>query len=406
MLRSLRWVVPALMLMGHVAPGAADVITDWDERAVVFVTPRMLPPVGERVMAIVHVAMFDAVNSIAPRYRPYKVELPASPDTSKEAAAAAAAGTVLAGLHPPAAGELKAALATYLAAIPDGEAKANGVRLGEAVAARHLEARANDGSNAPDAYRPKAKPGVYVPTPITAVSMWPGVTPFAMTNPSQFRPKPPIALRSRQWAAEYNELKDYGGKTSAKRSARQTEDGRFWLMTGPQSYHPIARHLVVAKQMGVLDSARFMALVSVAAADAYIAVFDAKYRYDFWRPITAIRNGDLDGNSATERDPTWRPIDNTPVHPEYPCAHCITSAAVAAVIEAALGSAEVPEVAMTSATAPGVTHRWSNVWAYTKEVAEARIWAGFHYRFSTLVGTDMGRAIGRHAVQTVMQPAR
>jgi hypothetical protein len=288
MLRSLRWVVPALGLLCPAAPAFADVITDWNEKAVAFVTPRMLPPPGERVMAIVHVAMFDAVNSIEPRYRPYKVQLPASADTSKEAAAAAAAGTVLAGLHPDAAGELKAAMAAYLAAIPDSEAKSDGIKLGEAVAARILEARANDGSNAPDAYRPKAKPGVYVPTPITALSMWPGVTPFAMTSPSQFRPKPPISLKSKQWATDYNELKDYGGKASSKRSAQQTEEGRFWLITGPRSYHPIARQLVAAKKMSTIECARFMALVAVAAADAYIAVFDAKYHYDFWRPpVTA-----------------------------------------------------------------------------------------------------------------------
>jgi len=155
--------------------------------------------------------------------------------------------------------------------------------------------------------------------------------------------------------------------------------------------------------MDVVDSARFMALASTAAADAYIAVFDAKYHYDFWRPITAIRNADIDDNPATELDATWQPIDNTPMHPEYPCAHCITSAAVAAVIEAALGSADTPEVSMTSPTAPGVTHRWTNVWAYADEVSMARIYAGFHYRFSTRVGQDMGRKIGRLVVESLMQ---
>jgi hypothetical protein len=157
--------------------------------------------------------------------------------------------------------------------------------------------------------------------------------------------------------------------------------------------------------MPLIDSARFMALVSVATADAYIAVFEAKYHYEFWRPITAIRNGDIDDNPATERDATWQPIDNTPMHPEYPCAHCITSAAVATVAETVLGSAEVPEIAMTSPTAPGVTHRWTNLWAYADEVSSARIWAGFHYRFSTRVGQDMGRKIGQLVVRSVMQPA-
>ena len=231
------------------------------------------------------------------------------------------------------------------------------------------------------------------------------MTPFALTSPSQFRPEPPIALTSERWAADYNEVKDLGAKNSTQRSARQTEDARFWLITGPQSTDPIVRQLVAAKKMSLIDGARFMALASVALADAYIAVMDAKYRYEFWRPITAIRNGDTDDSPATERDPTWQPIDNTPMHPEYPCAHCVGSAALVAVVETLLGTADVPEIVMTSSTAPGVTHRWTNLRAYTEEVSRARISAGFHYRFSTQVGQDMGRKIGQYVVQNAMQPA-
>jgi hypothetical protein len=383
----------------------ADVITDWNENAVTFVTPRMVPPAAQRAVAMVQVAMFDAVNSIERRYRPYLVQLPAPPTASKEAAAAAAAGVVLASLLPQTDGQVKGAMASYLAAIPNGAAKSEGIKLGEAVAARLLEVRARDGSDAPDAYRPKTTPGVYIPTPITVGSTWPNVTPFSLTSPSQFRPEPPIALTSERWAADYNEIKDLGAKNSTKRSARQTEDARFWLITGPQSTDPIVRQLVAAKKMSLIDSARFMALASVALADAYIAVMDAKYRYEFWRPITAIRNGGTDDSPATERDPTWQPIDNTPMHPEYPCAHCIGSAALAAVVETLLGTADVSEIVMTSSTAPGVTHRWTNLRAYTEEVSQARISAGFHYRFSTQVGQDMGRKIGQYVVQNAMQPA-
>jgi PAP2 superfamily len=381
-------------------PAIANVITDWDAKAVA-VTPAAAA--GQRELAMVHVAMFDAVNSIERRYRPYLVQLTAHNTTSQEAAAAAAAATVLIGLHPEAAGELKAALATYLAAIADGAAKSDGIKLGEAVAAKVLQARANDGANAADAYRPKTKPGVYVPTPITVASVWPDLVPFALTKQSQFRPPSPISLESKEWAADFNELKDYGGKTSTKRSAQQTETARFWLMVGAPAYHPVPRQLVTAKQMSVIDSARFMALFAVALNDAYIAVFDAKYHYEFWRPITAIRNGDISGNPATERDATWQPIDNTPMHPEYPCAHCIQSGAAVAVIESVLGSADIPEVSLTSSTAPGVTHRWTNLGVLADEVSNARIWAGFHYRFSTRVGTDMGRQIGAYVVKSVMQ---
>jgi PAP2 superfamily len=412
---TMRRSVPAAMIAAWVLIGApaaaANVITDWDEKAVAVVLPPGPVAVAQqvytaqRMMGMVHAAMFDAVNSIERRYRPYLVQLPADPATSKEAAAAAAAATVLATINEKTAGDMKAALASYLASIPDGAAKADGVKLGEAVAARILEARANDGHDAADDYRPRTTPGVYVPTPITAGSTWSKVKPFAMAKPDQFRPGPPVALESNEWATDYNELKDYGAKTSAKRSPQQTETARFWLMVGPSAYHPFVRELVTAKQMSIGESARLMTLVAVGLNDALIAVFDAKYHYNFWRPITSIRNGDIDGNAATDREATWQPIDNTPMHPEYPCAHCILSGSVAGVIKAVLGTEDIPEVAVTSATAPGVTHRWSNLTAFTEEVANARIWAGFHYRFSTRVGTDMGQQIGEYVVKNVMQPA-
>jgi PAP2 superfamily len=386
------------------APASANVITDWDEKAVAFLQPRMVPPVAYRAMAIVHIAMFDAVNTVEPRYRPYQAQLPAMPDASKDAAAAAAAGAVLTNLLPDAASDIQAALRSYLSAIPDSDAKSNGIKLGDAVAAKILEARTNDGSSTADTYRPVTTPGVYIPTALTVAPQWPDLTPFTMTSPSQFRPKPPIALETDQWAKDYNEIKELGAKNSSTRSPRQTEDARFWLLTGPLSTHPLHRQIAMRKEMSVIDSARFMTVITAAEADAMIAVLDAKYKYAFWRPITAIRNGDIDGNAGTEREASWQPIDNTPMHPEYPCAHCIVSSAVASAVEAMLGTADIPEVAMTSPTAPGVTHRWTNLHAYADEVSAARIAAGFHYRFSTVVGEDMGRQIGVHAVKTIMQP--
>jgi len=401
------WVVLALMLIAPM-PVVANVITDWDEKAVNFVQPGTTfpPPTAARTIAILHVAMFDAVNSIEPHYKPYKVQLSASPNTSKDAAAAAAAGAVLIKLVPDAASDVQSAVTNYLATLLEGDAKSEGIKLGQEVAAQILEARSNDGASAPDAYRPKTKPGIYIPTPITVGSQFPNVTPFALTSPSQFRPKPPPSLKSEQWARDYNEIKDLGERNSTKRTARQTEDARFWLLVGPRASQPLPRQVAIARNMNVLDSARFMALVSIATMDAVIAVFDAKYKYEFWRPITAIRNGDTDGNPATERLATWQPIDTTPMHPEYPCAHCIVSSAVATVIKAMLGTDEIPEVALTSPFAPGVTHRFTNLRAYTEEVANARIYAGFHYRSSTIVGREMGQNIGDWVVKSVMQPVQ
>jgi len=407
---NIRGVLAAVVLTTATPSAFANVIIDWDEKAVLAVTPMAAlngtsPYTAIRMLAMVHTAMFDAVNSIERRYQPYLVQLPADPTMSKDAAAAAAAATVLATIDDKTAGDMKRALAAYLASIPDGVPKSDGISLGESVAAKLLDARAHDGSSAPDAYRPRTSPGVYVPTAITLSSMWPNMKPFALTSGSQFRPAPPISLDSPEWARDYNELKDYGGLNSAKRSSQQTETARFWInpLTG---YQPFLRQLVTAKQMDVADSARFMALAVVGLNDAIIAVLDAKYHYNFWRPITAIRNGDIDGNPATDRDAIWQPIGATPMHPEYPCSHCIQSGAVAGVVKTALGTDDFPEIAVTNPALPGVVHRFTNVAALTEEVANARIWAAFHYRFSTRVGTQMGLQIGNYVVKNTMQPVK
>jgi hypothetical protein len=334
------------------------------------------------------------------------VKLPAAPDTSKEAAAAAAARAVLVQLVPDAAADAQSALASYLATVPEGEAKSKGIQLGQEVAAKILAARENDGASTPDAYRPRTKPGIYIPTAMPVGWQVARMTPFVLASPSQFRAKPPPSLKSAEWARDYNEIKDLGAKNSMQRTAQQTEDARFWLLVGPRAYHAMPRQIVIAKNMDLLDSARFMALFSMAMVDCGIAFFDAKYKYEFWRPITAIRNGDIDGNPATERDASWEPIDATPLHPEYPCAHCLQSSTAAAVVQGLLGSDEIPEVALTSPFVPGVTHRFTNLRAFTDEVANARIYAGFHYRFSTIAGREMGQKMGAYFVKSVMQPAQ
>lgn len=218
--------IGAWLAVGAPAPACANVITDWDEKAIAAVAPLASVPspytpyAAYRMMGIVHAAMFDAVNSIEPRYRPYVVQLPGDRATSKEAAAAAAAAAVLATIDAKTTGEMKVALASYLASIPDGAAKSEGVKLGEAVAARVLEARANDGSNAADDYRPRTTPGVYVPTPIMRGPMWPSVKPFAMANPSQFRPSPPIALDSKEWTTDFNEIRTMDSTVQSERPSR------------------------------------------------------------------------------------------------------------------------------------------------------------------------------------------
>lgn len=404
MLTTLRWVFPVIMLAGFAGPASADVITDWNAKAeAIQIEKRLPPPPNARAMAILHVAMFEAVNAIERRYAPYKLNLPAERGLSKEAAAASAAHAVLVALYPDQQASLDSMLKASLAEIPEGEAKAKGIELGKRAAAEILALRANDGADAMESYRPHTTAGVYVPTVVPVSSTVGKVTPWVMTSGSQFRPAPPPALDSATWTNDVNEIREVGARNSTKRTAEQTIVGRFWFVTGPQAWNPIVRQLVAAKKLDLADSARLFALVAMAGHDAFIAVFDAKYAFNLWRPVTAIRNADLSGNKATPRDPSWLPLGDTPMHPEYPCAHCITSAAVAAVIEAALGSADIPEVTMTSPTAPGATRRWTNVWAYADEVAMARIYAGFHYRFSNRAAQDMGRRIGRLVVQNLLQ---
>ena len=407
-------IVSALLMTSTAATAYANVITDWDATGVALIqgnTPAPPPRVGGptggmRIIALMHVAMFEAVNTIEPRYQPFNGDPKPKIDASQDAAAASAAATVLAKLDPASAPKAKDALEKSLAGIPNGDAKDRGIKLGEESAAKVIELRLKDGYGTPNAFRPITQPGVYTETMVTAGWDFIRMTPFVMTSPDQFRPKPPIALTSEEWAKNYNEMKEIGEKNSNKRTPQQTENALFWLTVVPLSHQPLARQIVVAKNMSVLESARFMSLVSIAATDALIAVFDAKYHYTFWRPITAIRNGDIDDNPATERVATWQPIDITPMHPEYPCAHCIVTGAVAGAITAMLGTEQIPEVLMTSPSAPGVTHKYTNVRDFNNEASEARIAAGFHWRFSTVVGSDMGWKIGANTVQNCMQPLK
>jgi PAP2 superfamily len=394
--------VVLIVFAGAALPCRADVITDWDAKASAVASPAAL---GERELAIVDLAMFDAVNSIVRRYRPYLVREDGFGDASVEAAAASAAATVLQKLHPQSAAEFKSAADDYVKGLPGSPADiAKGMRLGETVALRVFDYRAADGATGVDSYRPRTQPGVYVPTATMVAAKWPTLPPFVLARPEQFRPGPPVALASEEWASDYNEVKAYGARNSVVRTPVQTETAKFWLMTGPQAYHPIARQVSAARHMKLVDSARLMAAFAVALTDAYIAAFDAKYHYEFWRPVTAIRNGDADGNPATEVDPSWEPLDATPLHPEYPCAHCILSGAAAALIESCGGLLDRQEISLTSPTAPGITHRWSSLDAFTNEVANARVWAGFHYRSSARAGTAMGRDVGRYVAAHFAQP--
>lgn len=392
-------------LIGLAAPATADVITDWNETAVAAGYAANAGPANARNVTILHVAIFEALNTIEPRYTPYRKRLPVEPGASREAAAAAAAHYVLTRAYPPQSKDFDKALQASLAGIPDGPSKANGLRLGEQSAALMIAERSTDGFNAPNTYRPFTSAGNYVPTVLPIGFDLASTRPFALKAGNQFRPAPPYALTSREWAKDFNEVKRMGAKTGSARTAEQTEIASFWALTGPATYNPLVRQLSVPKGLDVLDNARVFALVAMATADASIAIFDAKYAFNFWRPVTAIRNADMDGNDTTERDAVWEPFIATPMHPEYPCAHCIAQSAAATVLEAFFGNS-IPPVKLTSTTAPGVTRTFTQLSDYVTEVINARIYDGVHYRTSGEVGAAMGRKIGEYTVQNYFKPLR
>ena len=382
----------------------ADAVTEWNLRAGEFVTASgLITQPACRVMAITHTAAFEAANAITRRYpsaAASRLEAPA--DASVEAAIAAAHRGALARLLPLQESAIDVAYKKALAAIADGAAKEAGIAVGERAALDVLARRADDGAVAPESYRPATTAGRYVPTAIPATPQWSQRKPWLMSSGAQFRPGPPPALASAQWARDYNEVKAFGSKQSSARSAEQTDIARFWTTTLPPIYHGVVRS--VAEQPGreLMRNARLFAAVTQAIDDAMIAVFDAKYHHAFWRPITAIRNGDLDGNEATERDASWTPFIDTPMHPEYPCAHCVQAGAVGAVLQAEIGAGPAPMLSTASASANGAVRRWNSVDAFVQEVSNARIYDGVHYRNSTEVGTELGRRVGALAVQRLL----
>jgi len=386
-------------------PALADMVIDWNREAVAAaLAARQSPSMAARNIAIVHLAIFEAVNSLEPRYTPYRRRLPTDPTTSPQAAAAAAAHHALVQLIPEQRKQLDSALQASLAELPDGAARTAGLELGKQAAEAILTERSDDGAAAPNTYRPYTTAGRYVPTTLPQGHTWGVVRPFAMKSGNQFRPPVPYALDSAQWAKDFNEIKTMGAKTGSGRTPLQSDIARFWALTGPATYNPVARQVAEAKGLDLLDNARLFALFSMATADAGIAVFDAKYAYNFWRPETAIRCADLDGNDATEMDAAWEPFVTSPMHPEYPCAHCTFQGSAAGALRALFGDA-VPEFTLTSTAAPGVTRRFDRLSAYVAEVVDARVYDGVHYRTSGDTGAILGRNVGEYVVQNYLKPA-
>lgn len=394
------FAITSFILMIEPINAAADAVTEWNELAGdVVVNAKIGPLPAERALAIVQASVYEAVNAITQRYAVKDTKLEAVPGASVEAAVAAANRAVLSKLVPSQQSAIDQLYQAALAVIADGESKVNGVAVGEKAANAVLALRTNDGSAAGESYRPYTHAGVYVPTVIPEAPQWMHRKPWLMTHPSQFRPAPPPELGSELWARDYNEVKALGGKNSRERSVDQTAIARFWEEVMPPIYHGIVRSVANMSGREITQNARLFAAVTQASDDGLIAVFDAKYHYGFWRPVTAIRNGDIDGNDATERDAAWLPFIDTPMHPEYPCAHCIVSAAVGTVLQIEIGDGQTPVLTTTSAAAGGVARSWTKLDDFMQEVANARIYDGVHYRNSGKVGSEMGRKIAHLAAE-------
>ena len=388
---AVRICIAASLLAGVVPNANADVITDWNIKAGEIVTESKLgTPPAIRAMAIVQTSVYEAVNATAP-------------GASVDAAVAAANRATLTKLMPSQQALIDAAYQAALAQIADGPAKTAGIAVGEQAAAAVLARRADDGALPAESYRPHTTAGTYVPTATPAVTQWSQRKPWLMASAAQFRPGPPPALTSDAWARDYNEVKSFGAKNSTRRSAEQTEIARFWEYSLPAIYHGVVRSVAQVPGRDMTQNARMFAAVAQAMDDAMISVFEAKYHYNFWRPATAIRNGDIDGNDATQREASWTSFIDAPMHPEYPSAHSILAAAVGTVLKAEIGKGPMPVLTTTSPTAKGASRRWTNLDDFTREVGDARIYEGIHYRTSTDVGIAMGKQIGALTVEKFLQ---
>jgi len=308
-------------------------------------TNNTAPPVASRNMAIMHAAIYDSVNSISKKYSPYRVSIDVPAGTSEEAATAAAAHRVLVNLYPGQAGKFDAALQSSLATIPDGQAKTDGIALGQEVADQIISWRSTDGADKKVTYQGKTDPGSWIPTPAGFVAplapQWPDVTPFAMTSGSQFRPPGPPALDSAKYAEELNFVKEIGKVDSLTRTPDQTAIAKFWAngagtFTPPGHWNQIAQEASALAGTSLEDSARLFALLNIASADAAISCWDAKYQYDLWRPMTAIQQADKDNNPNTTVDAQWMPLITNPPFPEYTSGHSTFSGAADAVMSSVL----------------------------------------------------------------------
>ena len=425
------------------APAGGDAVTVWNANAGVAATAACIAPLDNplhesRIYAMMHIAIHDALNAIDRRSRPYAFDMQAEEGASPDAAVAAAARDVLV----PLIGQLPLEITTQscidagvasveadytaaLAAIPDDQAKAQGIAVGQAAAAAILALRADDGAVGPTSVLlnfncpQDTNPGEYQCTPGTpfiVFERWENVTPFVLKDSSQFRPGPPYAVSKKKYTEDFNEVKSLGGDgitTPSARTADQTEIALFWWGSSPLQWNRIARTVSAEQGLDLWENARLFGLLNMALADGYIAMVDSKNHYNYWRPVTAIQTGDTDGNPDTTGDPAWTPLRRTPPDQDYASGHSIEGGAGAEVLKQFFGTDQISfqdcSVTLPLPGAPAamrhqVLRSYTSFSQAAAENAYSRILIGFHFRKSVEEGTEYGRKIGKRAANLYLRP--
>ena len=400
MKKRLMLVVAVLGALTAPAVARADAVTQWNQTAstAFMVTAAQGPQLSVPNMAMVHGAVYDAVNAIDGGYEGYLLtSRVATPFDSKEAAAATAAYKMLSNLAPTQQATFDAQYTASLAAIPDGSAKTRGIAVGNAAAAAMIAARTDDGRFGSFRFAVGSLPGQWrpvLPAFVNDPAAWlKDVRPFLIGSGSQFQSEGPLALTSHKYAREFDEVKKYGSATSTDRSADQTHMARYWAENPPLTWTRVFRTVSAQQGLSLADNARLFAMLYLTAADALIAVWNDKAHYSFWRPITAIREADTDGNPHTLADPAWLPLTATPPYPEHSSGHSGLSGSIVATFQDFFGT---DHIGWTDTNNAGLTRSFTRFSQAIDEVVDARVWSGIHFRTADEQGAKIGRQVARY----------
>lgn len=398
----------AAVLLSLATPGHAGTPSDWNEIAI-----RAAADVGRgtagqaRIVTIMHVAMFDAINSVEMRYTPYAADLAAPHGTSAEAAGVVAAHAVLSHYIPQRQTELDAALSTALEKVADGGAKEAGKAVGLAAARRIIQMRADDGMDAKVDYTPGSGPGVWQPTP-AAYAAASGtqlgrVKPFVLQTADQFPMPAPPALDGDVYTRDALEIQAIGARESRVRTPEQSDVARFWTISTHVPFNAAARAAIAERNDSLVEGARLFALLNMVGTDSQIACWHWKYHFNFWRPVTAIRAADTTNNPALRSDPNWEPLLNTPSHPDYPSGHACYGGAAAEVLRTIVGRDSVA-VTVPGPAASKLARTYSSFSQMDRDIIDARVWGGIHFRNTDENSSALGRSIGAYAVKHWFTP--